>query len=105
MWIEQVGPQQKKQPLYTLEQSKFETRFWHIIFGQGSAQRKCFDLEAIANLRFSGGTGGPLDSEKMTHLCACCHRIESGWSSDHPCYTETVRGSKPERACKNCRFF
>ena len=69
-----------------LEQSKFKTRFLHIIFGQGSAQQKCFDLEALANLRFSRGTGEPLDSEEMTHLCACCQRIESGWSRDHPCY-------------------
>ena len=53
----------RKQPLYTLEQSKFGTRFQHIIFGQGSAQRKCFDLEALANLRFSRGTGGTLNSE------------------------------------------
>ena len=100
-----MAAQQKKQPLYTLEQSKDETRFWHIIFGHGSAQGNCFDLEALANLRFSRGTDGPVDSEEMTHLCACCQRIEFGWSRDHPCYTETVRGSKPERACKNCRFF
>ena len=105
MWIEPVAVQQYKQPLHTLEQNKFETRLWHIIFGQGSAQRKCFDLEALANLSFSRGTGRPLDSEEMTYLCACCQRIESRWSRDHPCYTETVRGSKPERACKNCRFF
>ena len=45
--------------------------------GQGSAQAKLFGLEALANLRFSRGTGGPLDSEEMTHLCACCQRIES----------------------------
>ena len=90
----------KKQPLYTLERNKFETRLSHIIFGQGSAQRKCFDQETLANLRFSRGTGGPLDSEEMTHLCACYQRIESGWSQDHPCYIGTVTGSKPERACK-----
>ena len=63
-----MAPQQKKQPLQTLEQSKFETRLWHIIFGEGRAQRKGFDLEAFANLRFSRGTGGPLDSEEMTHV-------------------------------------
>ena len=50
------------------EQGKFETCFWHIIFGEGSGQRKCFDVEALANLRFSRGTGIPLDSDKMRHL-------------------------------------
>ena len=60
-----MAPQQYKRPLHTLEQNKFETRFWHIIFGQGSVQRKCFDLEALANLRFSRGTGEPLDSEEI----------------------------------------
>ena len=97
-------PQQKTTVIYT-RTKQIKTRLWHIIFGQGSAQRKCFDLEALANLPFSRGTGGPLDSEEMTHLCACCQRIKSGWSRDHPCYTEIVRGSKPDRACKNCRFF
>ena len=60
--------------LYTLKQEQISDLFVVVAYhsGQGSAQAKIFGLEALANQHFSRGTGEPLDSEEMTHLCACC---------------------------------
>ena len=62
-----------------------------------------FGLEALANLRFSRGTGGPLDSEEMTHLCACCQRNESRWSSNHP-YLDSKGTQNPREHAKTVGF-